>query len=123
MRSRGRRRLQPVPVAWAKRGERHEQTKFARVGEARVLEIGAAGPGIAEQAFDRPAFAVGPDGRARIDVGHDDQPVALERFGGDGQQRGIVCRHVFAGARTSAKGPVAPGLAQPGLRRACKVRS
>ena len=48
--------------------ERHEQAELAWVGEARVLEIEAAGPGVSEQAFDRPAFAVGVDGGARVDV-------------------------------------------------------
>ena len=39
--------------------ERGEEMQLGRVGEAGVLEIQAAGLGVAEERFNGPAFAVG----------------------------------------------------------------
>ncbi len=39
--------------------KRHEQAELTRMSKTRVLHVEASCLGIAEQAFDRPAFAVG----------------------------------------------------------------
>ncbi|PKP63288.1 MAG: hypothetical protein CVT86_05630 [Alphaproteobacteria bacterium HGW-Alphaproteobacteria-8] len=46
------------------RRQRHEQGELAGVGETGVLDVQAAGLRGAEQAFDRPAFAIGGEGLA-----------------------------------------------------------
>jgi hypothetical protein len=92
--------------------KRHEQTELARIGQAGVLDIEAAGLCVAEQAFDRPTFAVGPQRDLRLDIGDHDQPLVLERLGGDGQQWRIACGGVFARAETGSEDPASPSLAQ-----------
>ncbi len=72
------------------RDKRHEQAELARISQAGVLDVEAAGLGIAEDALDRPPFAVGPQRGLRLDIGCHDQPFVLERFGCDGPS-GDVC--------------------------------
>lgn len=92
--------------------KRHEQAELARISKARVLYVEAAGLGIAEQAFDRPAFAVCAKCGMRLDVGDHDQPVILERLGSDGQKRGVARGGVISAAETGSKDPASPSLAQ-----------
>lgn len=93
------------------RDKRHEQAELARICQAGVLDVEAAGLGVAEEALDRPAFAVGSQRCLRLDIGCHDQPFVLERFGCDGQQWRLSRGGVFARAEAGAKNPAAPGLA------------
>src|SRR6056297_839771 len=92
--------------------KRHEQAELTRIGQAGVLNVETAGLGVAEQAFDRPTFAIGAKYDLRLDVGDHDQPLILERLGGDGQQWRIARAGVFALADTGSKAPASANLAQ-----------
>ena len=85
--------------------EGHQQIELAGVGQARVLEVEAAGLGVAEEAFDGPAFAIGRQRGARRDVGDDDQPFVLQPLGGEGEERSARRRRPKAGVEGA--GPAA----------------
>ncbi len=94
------------------RDEAHQQVELARVGEAGVLEVEAAGLGVAEQTLDGPALAVGVAGGAGLGIGGEDQPLAppITVPEGLGDEAQAVAPMVFAGAEPTGKhlGALAP---------------
>ena len=59
-------------------GDDDEQAvQFYRICETGVFHVQAPGFAVAEQAFDIPAFAVQFQCRGRLDVGGDDQKLAI----------------------------------------------
>ena len=91
--------------------------RACRVGDAGVLDVEAAGLGVAEHAFDRPAFAIGGQRPARGDVGDDDQPFVAEALRGEGEERRVVSLRILARAETCLEEAGAPGSAEPGEQR------
>ena len=65
-----------------------------------------------EYGSDRPTFAIGAKCDLRLDACDHDQPLVLERVGGDGQRWRIARGGVFARAETGSKDPASPSLAQ-----------
>ncbi len=81
--------------------EAHQEAELARVGEAGVLEVEAAGLGVAEETFDGPAPAIGGERLTGSAVGGDDQPLAgLEPLGGEAE---AVAATAPAGAEPAAE--------------------
>ena len=73
--------------------EAHQEAELARVAEAGVLEVEAAGLGVAKETFDGPAPAVGRERQPGRAVGGDDEPLAaLEPLGGEGNSATLMFR-------------------------------
>ena len=97
--------------------EGHQQVELARVGEAGVLEVEAAGLGVAEHALDGPALAVGGERGAGRQVGDDDQPLGREALDGEVELRGGLGVLAAVGPEPGAERPGLPGAAQAGEQR------
>ncbi len=90
-----------------------EQIELARVGESGVLEVEAAGLGVAKETFDGPAPAVGGERLPGGAVGGDDDPLAgLEPLGGEAE---AVAAALSAGAEPAAEDLGAPAPVQAGV--------
>ena len=75
----------------SRRQHADQQVDFLRVGEAGILKVETAGFGVAEQALDRPASAIGLERRSAIAVRRDDQPFAARQaLGGEFRRDGRV---------------------------------
>ncbi len=94
--------------------EAHQEVELAGSGEAGVFEVEAAGFGVAEQAFDRPALAIGGESLSGGDIGNDDQPLVLQTPGGEVQERRVAGPGVVTRAGPGAEEPGPPGAAQAG---------
>ncbi len=95
------------------RDQAHEQIELFRVGEAGVLEVEAAGLGVAEQTFDGPALAVGVEGEAGPGIGGEDQPLAIAE--GLGDEAETVAATVPAGAEPAGENLGAQAPVQAGV--------
>ena len=87
----------------------HQEAELTGLSQARVLEVEAAGLGVAEQAFDSPPLAVGFQSSTRGNIGRDDEPFITKPLCGEIEERCIACRDVLAGADPGAEGPAASG--------------
>ena len=92
--------------------ERHQEGEFARMCQAGVLDVQASSFGVTEHAFDGPAFAAGWESLTAWDVGHDDQPLALETLCGEVEERGVVGLGALARAHARPCAPERTGSAR-----------